>query len=332
MSDVTFSHPHLWPLLLLVVPAWLLVWWLVRQRIHARQAYGAILTEVVPSPSGRATRVSLAALFLLLTWMEPRLGQEKVQVERRGLDIIFCLDTSRSMLARDMEPTRLGRAQRDIRSVLPELTGGDRVGLVAFAGRAKVVVPLTHDLDSFRQLMETVDTHTIRLGGTNIAAAVEKALDLIQEDNQQTSVIVVLTDGEDHEGKAQKSARECRDRDVILHAVGYGSTRGSKITLTDKDGESFLKNQKGDEVVSALASESLRSMTQTANGVFVRADVTPLPLLELKTKRLDPMVKRAYEAGEETIYKSRFQWTLLPALLLLLWDMIALGGWRRWRR
>lgn len=332
MRELTFSHPQLWPLLLLVIPAWLLVWWLARQRIEARQAYGATLVEILPSPSGRATRIGLAALFLLLTWMEPRLGQEQVQVERRGLDIIFCLDTSRSMLARDMEPTRLGRAQRDIRSVLPELTGGDRVGLVAFAGRARVVVPLTHDLDSFRQLLQTVDTHTIRHGGTDIAAAVDKALELIGDDDQQTSVIVVLTDGEDHGGKAQAAAKKCRDRNVLLHAVGYGSTRGSKITLADKEGESFLRNEQGDEVVSALASESLRALTQAAAGEFLRADVMPLPLLELKTKRLDPMVKRAYEAGEETVYKSRFQWTLLPALLLLLWDMIAFGGWRRWRR
>lgn len=332
MSELTFSRPELWPFLLLVVPAWLLVWWLVRARCHARQIYGAVLTEVLPSPAGRATRLGLAAMLLLLTWMEPRLGEEQVQVERRGLDIIFCLDTSRSMLARDMEPTRLDRAKRDIRSVLPELTGGDRVGLVAFAGRARMVVPLTHDLDSFRQLLATVDTDTVRRGGTDVAAAVDRGLELIDDDDQQTSVIVVLTDGEDHKGKAQASARECRDRDVVLHAVGYGSTRGSKITVAGKDGESFLKDDKGGEVVSALASESLRTMALAANGEFLRADVTPLPLLELKVKRLDPMVKRAYEAGEETIYKSRFQWTLLPALVLLLWDMLCLGGWRRWRR
>ncbi|MHC5070420.1 MAG: vWA domain-containing protein, partial [Planctomycetota bacterium] len=150
MSELTFSRPELWPLLLLVLPAWLLVWWLVRQRAEARRHYGAALEELLPLPWGRATRLCLAVLLLLLTFMEPRLGEEQVQVERRGLDIVFCLDTSRSMLARDMAPTRLDRAKRDIRSVLPELTRGDRVGLVAFAGRARVVVPLTHDLDSFR--------------------------------------------------------------------------------------------------------------------------------------------------------------------------------------
>jgi len=332
VRELTFSRPELWPCLLLAVPAWLFLWWLVRQRRLAQHAYGAVFREALPSPAGRATRLALAAVLLVLTWMEPRLGSEQVQVERRGLDIIFCLDTSRSMLARDMEPTRLGRAQRDIRSVLPELKGGDRVGLVAFAGRTRIVVPLTHDLDSFRQLLATVDTDTVRQGGTNVAAAVERALTLISDNDQQTSVIVVLTDGEDHAGKAQQAARQCHDRHVVVHAVGYGSTRGSKITLTGEDGESFLKDDKGDEVVSALASESLREMTRIAGGEFLRADVTPLPLLELKTKRLDLMVKRGYDAGEETIYKSRFQWTLLPALLLLLWDMLCLGGWRRWRR
>ncbi len=329
MSQLTFSRPELWPYLLLVLPAWMLVWWLVRKRAHARRNYGALLQERLPSPWGRATRLCLAALLLLLTFMEPRLGEEQVQVERRGLDIIFCLDTSRSMLARDMAPTRLARAKRDIRSVLPDLTSGDRVGLVVFAGRARVMVPLTHDLDSFRQLMATVDTDSVRRGGTDIAAAVDRALSLIDEENHQTSVVIVLTDGEDHQGKAQRSAKECRDRDVVLHAVGYGSTRGSKITLTGEAGEAFLKNQKGDEVVSALESEGLRSMAETTGGEFLRADVMPLPLLELRVKRLEPMAKRAYQAGEETIYKSRFQWALLPALLLLLWDMLWWGGWRR---
>ena len=228
-----------------------------------------------------------------------------------------------------MAPTRLARAKRDIRSVLPDLTSGDRVGLVVFAGRARAMVPLTHDLDSFRQLMATVDTESVRSGGTDIAAAVNQALSLIDDEDQQTSVIIVLTDGEDHQGKAQRSAEECHERNVVLHAVGYGSTRGSKITLTGEAGEAFLKNQKGDEVVSALESEGLRSMAETTGGEFLRADVMPLPLLELRAKRLDPMAKRAYEAGEETIYKSRFQWMLLPALLLLLWDMLWCGGWRR---
>jgi Ca-activated chloride channel family protein len=324
-----FTRPELWPFLLLAVPAWLLIWWLVRQRSRARRHYGAPLEDRVPSPWGRATRVCLAGVLLCLTAMEPRHGKEQVKVERRGLDIIFCLDTSRSMLAQDMAPNRLARAKRDILSVLRDLAGGDRVGLVAFAGKAKVVVPLTHDMDSLRQLLDAVDTDTVPRGGTHIAAAVNSALDLISDDDYQTSVIIVLTDGEDHGGKAQQAARKCKDRDVILHAVGYGSTKGSKITLSGQGDEEFLKNNAGAEVVSALRSESLRQMSEVAGGEFLRADVTPLPLRELKTKRLDPLAKRSYEAGEETIYQSRFQWTLLPAILLLLWDMLCLGGWRR---
>ena len=107
------------------------------------------------------------------------------------------------------------------------------------------------------------------------------------------------------------------------------TSAGSKITLSGEAGESFLKNQKGDEVVSVLESEGLRSIAETTGGEFLRADVMPLPLVELRVKRLDSMAKRAYEAGEETVYRSRFQWTLLPALLLLLWDMLCCGGWRR---
>ena len=103
--------------------------------------------------------------------MDPRWGDEQFAVERRGLDVIFCLDTSRSMLARDLEPFRLARAKQDIRAVLPAVRGGDRVGLVVFAGKARLWIPLTHDVDSFGGLLDEVDTDIVPVGGSDLAAA-----------------------------------------------------------------------------------------------------------------------------------------------------------------
>jgi len=329
MSEISFTHVDLWPWLLTALPLWFGVWWLLQAIARGRENYGAELTESVPSPPGRATRIVLAAIFLFVAHMEPRYGEEKVQVERRGLDIVFALDTSRSMLARDMAPSRLAVAKRDIQTVLPGLTGGDRVGFVAFAGEARLVVPLTHDLDSFRQLMDQVDTSTVRKGGTDLAAAIRKSLQLVGEHDQTTTVIVLMTDGEDLTGAGLQAAREARSRGVVVHAVGYGSTKGSKITLDSSGTESFLKNDEGEEVVSALNSEGLRRLAEATGGEFLRTDVMALPLVQLKTKRLDPMVKRAFEKGEETVYKTRFQWALIPAMLLLLLELLFVGGSRR---
>ncbi len=329
MNELSFHHPELWPWLLLAPLFWGLVFWLCQQRQKARQAYGALCLDDGPSPVGRASRLMLAGLLLFLTYMEPRYGEEKVKVERRGLDLIFCLDTSRSMLAEDVRPNRLEKAKRDIRAVLAELVGGDRVGLLAFAGDTRLVVPLTHDLDSFRYLLQEVSTDTVRTGGTDLAKALRRALDMVVEGDNSSSVIILLTDGEDLRGAGRQAAADAAEQDVIVHAVGYGSTAGSKILLQKNGSQSFLKNQQGDEVVSAMDSDGLRALARASGGEFLRADAYALPLLELKLKRLDPMLKKAYEAGEETVFQPRFQWTLLPALLLLGLELCWLGGRRR---
>lgn len=328
MADLGWSHGSLWPLLLLLPFFWLFLYFMLRRARRGVMIYGADLLERAPSSLARASLLSLGVAALLLTWMDPLLGEAKVAVERRGLDVIFCLDTSRSMLARDIEPNRLQRAKRDIRSMLPELLGGDRVALVAFAGRAKLIVPLTHDLDSFRHLLEDVDTDSVRLGGSDLASALRKGLELSEEGHSSTTVMVMLTDGEDLSGSGRQAAREVRDRQIVLHTLGYGSIRGSKITLQDQDSESFLTSSEGDEVVSVLDVDGLRQMSALTGGEFIRADQMALPLVELKQKRLDPMLKRAYDAGEEVVRKTRFQWILLPGMMVLLLEMLICGGRR----
>ena len=326
MSDLTWARPELWPLLLLVPLLGLALFYALRSAARGAARYGAQLGERPASPGRRAALWACASGLLLLTWLEPQLGEEIVAVERRGLDVIFCLDTSRSMLARDLEPDRLGRARRDIATVLPRLVGGDRVGLVAFAGEAKLIVPLTHDLDSFRYLLDTVDTDTVRRGGTDLAAALRRALEVASEDDANTTVVVLMTDGEDLSGAGRQAAAEAAGRGIVVHAVGYGSTRGSKV-IVEKDGvEDFLRSEQGDEVGTVMDADGLRALAESTGGELVRADVMPLPLVELKTKRMDPMLKRSYEAGEETLRKTRFQWVLLPALLLLIHEMLRAGG------
>lgn len=327
---MSFAYPEAWPWLLMAVPAWWFLYAALRARARSRERYGAILVERVPAPAARATRLVLATVLLFLAYMEPRYGEETVPVERRGLDVIFALDTSRSMLARDMEPTRLDAAKRDVLSVLPDLKGGDRVGLVAFAGGARLIVPLTHDLDSFRQLLTTVDTNSVLEGGTDLAAAIGKSIALVDEGRDETSVILLLTDGEDLAGEGRAAAsRTASARGITVHAIGYGSTKGSKIVLDEGGHERLLADLAGEEVVTVLDSEGLRAMAAVTGGEFLRADVMALPLLQLKRKRLDAMVKRSFDAGQETIHETRFQWVLLPGMLLLLLDLVLAGGARR---
>ena len=328
IEGLDWRRPELWPWLLALPILWFGLWLLFRHARRGMRAWGARCVERARLPGVRATTWTAIGACLLLTWIEPLYGEETVQIERRGIDLVVCLDVSRSMLARDVEPSRLERAKRDVHTVLPELIGGDRIGLIAFAGEARLVVPLTHDLESFGYLLEQVDTDTIRVGGSDLAEAIRQGLGLINDEQQSTSAILVLTDGEDLEGAGRQAAREAKDQGVIVHAVGYGSIRGSKIVL-EEDGEaSFLANAAGDEVVSAMDVDGLRSMAEAAQGAFVRADVVPLPLRDLKRKRIDPMAKRSFDAGEEVLPQTRYQWVLLPGLLLVLLELL----WSRGRR
>lgn len=329
MTEVVWTRGELWPWLLALPVAWALLWALFARSRAALSRYGAPPVTPVSSPLMRSLRVLLLLGLALLCWMDPRHGDEPIAVERRGLDLIVCLDTSRSMLAGDMEPTRLSRALQDVRAVLPELAGGDRTALVVFAGQARLWIPLTHDLDAFRGLLDEVDTEVVKVGGTDLAAALRKALELADPDNLKTTAVLLLTDGEDLAGAGRQAALELKDKGLVVHAVGYGSAMGSKITVEQGGQEAFLRDKQGNEVVSRMDDESLRRVAAVTGGEFVRAEAMALPLVELQRKRLLPMQKRSYDAGEQTGKQARYQWVLLPLLVLLLWEIAMAGGRHR---
>lgn len=329
MNGLEFARAWLWPALLGLPIAWALSWALLDRTRAAAARYGARPTDPVPGPMSRSLVLSLLLGLGVLCWMDPRLGDEPVVVERRGLDLIFCVDTSRSMLARDLEPSRLARALQDVRAVLPSLQGGDRAGLVVFAGEARLWIPLTHDLDSFRGLLDEVDTDVVKVGGTDLAKALRKALSLADPDNARTTAVLLLTDGEDLAGAGQQAAGELHAQGLTVHTIGYGSSMGSKITVQQDGKESFLRDKDGGEVVTRMDPESLRKVAAVTGGEFLRAEAMVLPLVELHGKRLLPMQKRSYDAGEETGKQARYQWVLLPLLTLLLWEIALSGGRRR---
>lgn len=329
MSELEFGRGQLWPLLLGLPIAWAVLWALFDRARRSASRYGVASRDALATPIVRSLRLTILLGLGLCCWMDPRLGDEAVAVERRGLDLIFCLDTSRSMLARDMTPTRFERAVQDIRAVLPLLEGGDRVGLVVFAGEARLWIPLTHDLNSFRGLLDEVDTDTVKTGGTDLASALRKAREVADPEQAATTAVLLITDGEDLAGAGQQAASELASDDIVVYAVGYGSSMGSKITVERNGAEQFLRDRDGNEVISRMDPESLRALASVTGGEFVRADAMVLPLNEIHRKRLLPMEKRSYEAGEEAGKQARYQWVLLPLLLLLLFEIATAGGRHR---
>ena len=317
------AWPEAWPLLLAAPIGWLLFRTLDKGRMIRRERWiGRRSAAVADVARGeRRTRrmlVTFALLFAGLAVLQPLWGEEARSVEQGGVDVVVCLDVSQSMLARDLTPDRLRRAQAEL-ATLADAAAGDRFGLVVFAGEARLAAPLTGDLPSFVDFVELADPLSIPKGGTDLGAALELAMEALGDrTGGEPAVILLLTDGEDLEERGLRAAATCAARNITVHCVGFGSERGSKITIVnEEDGsESFLLDAAGNEVVSSMDPASLRRIAEATGGVFVSAGARTAPLVDLYEARILPMTGTSFDSEEQREKKNRFQWPLLAAFLL----------------
>lgn len=266
-------------------------------------------------------RVVLAAVGLLLlafTAMGPVRGYTEREVRQRGLDIVICLDTSRSMLSRDVRPSRIDRARREILGLLDHL-GGDRVALVGFSGDAREIAPLTHDRSTLAALLADVTPADNRKGGTDLGVALERALAMFDGRTGNHEAVVLITDGEDLEGKGAKVAEQAAALNIRVYVVGVGTEEGGKIPAILADGsEGFLVNNLGQEVVTRLDAGTLRTLAELTGGLFLATTESPTPLEDLYRVSISRMARRELSGGIERVPHDRFQWTLALALACIL--------------
>jgi Ca-activated chloride channel family protein len=192
---------------------------------------------------------------------------------------------------------------------------------VVFAGTARLAVPLTRDLRSFADLVEQAGPLSVPRGGTDLGAALESALEALEGRTGRHETVLLLTDGDDLEGRGRVAAARCRERGIRVHCVGFGSARGAKIPVEGEGGGSFLRDRAGREVVVKLDAESLRAIAEAAGGDYVEADDESRALPGLYEKRVLPMARRSFEAEERRERENRFQWPLLVAFLLWTFDL-----------
>jgi Ca-activated chloride channel family protein len=314
---------------LLLVPALFALgsWSLSRRRRELRLFVGERhLSQFVPSlakyrPILRVISASTGGLFLVLALIGPVRGYSLRDVERKGLDLVICLDTSRSMLVQDLRPNRLERAKREMRGLLEQLKG-DRVAVLAFAGDVRKVAPLTHDRKTLSSFISTITTRDNLMGGTNLGAALSAALKLFDGRTGSNEAIVLLTDGEDLAGEGLKVAEEAKARGIRIFVVGMGTLAGGKITM---EGGGFLRDEAGMEVVSSMNDETLELIAETTGGAYIAASRSALPLEELYEKRMSRLETRALWAGRERIPHDRFQWPLVIAFACLLLESALRG-------
>jgi Ca-activated chloride channel family protein len=328
-----FSNPQaLWLLWLLPPLAALYVVAARRRRVALRAfADEFMIDRLVPPTSLGATWLrgavlGTALLGILIAAAGPRWGYSWEEVHRRGVDIVVALDLSRSMLAQDAKPDRLTAAKREITDLI-ELLQGDRVALVAFAGTAYVQCPLTLDYGAFGLFLDQLDPDWVPVGGTDLAAAVRTSMGAFQEGDRAGRAVILITDGEDHSGELRAAAEEAHKDGVHVFVVGMGAPEGAPIP----DGRGGFIKQGGKVVLSKLDEPALKELALTTDGTYVRSvagdiDLRRIYLDDIKTR----LEARDLSSSRRRRWEERFQWALLPALLLLVLESLT-GTPRRLR-
>lgn len=296
----------------------------------------SLVKSLVPdvSKSKKVTKFILLLLgfsSLILALCNLQTGSKTEEVKREGADIIVCLDVSNSMMAQDLSPNRLERAKYALEKMIDKLQG-DRLGIIVFAGEAYVQLPITTDYSAAKLFLGSINTEMVPTQGTNIGAAIRKALEGFSKDEEKNKTIVVITDGENHEPEAVEATEEAAKAGIIINTIGVGSENGVPIPIM-QGGQvaGYRKDKDGNTVVTKLNKEVLQEIAGKTDGIFVQATNADIGLNAILDK-LAQMDKKMIDTKMFTDYEDQFQWFLGLALLFLILEFFISERVSNWFR
>ncbi len=264
----------------------------------------------------------LAILLSFIAVARPQKGYEWREVKRRGIDILFAVDTSRSMLAEDLKPNRLERARLGILDFVERLEG-DRIGLIPFAGSAFALCPLTLDYGAFRESLNALDTDLIPRQGTDLASAIKEAERLFEENGNNFRVLILLTDGEDLQGSVIDAAKAAAEKGMSIYTVGVGSAEGAQIPIQLGSGRNdFVRDAEGKIVTTTLDETTLKKIAEVTGGLYVPLGRGAEGLNRIYQEKLRLVPKRDLKQRLERVPLERFEWPLGAAIFLLFLDFL----------
>ncbi len=255
-------------------------------------------------------------LFFVIALIGPQVGKKLTEVKRKGIDIVIALDTSISMNAEDVKPNRLMRAKYETGKFIDKLRG-DRVGLVAFAGTSYLQCPLTLDYSAAKLFLDAVDTGVIGTQGTAIADAIGTSLKTFKTEEKKHKVVIVISDGEDHEGDISSVTEEAANEGVIIYSVGVGTLTGAPIPVYDKGEAGFKRDRAGRVVTTSLEELTLRQIATTTGGKYYNMG-TESDVFEKIYKEIFGMEKKEIRSHEYSDYQERYQIFLAIGLFLMI--------------
>ncbi len=314
-----FEHiEYLW-LLTALIPLTLLFIFFQRWRKKAVKAFGkpVLVAQLIPDLSNTSHVVkfvllTLAYTFIVLGFANPQIGTKQEKVKRQGIDVIIAMDVSTSMLSEDVKPNRLLRAKNFVSNFIDELNN-DRLGMIVFAGRAYLQMPLTVDYSASRMYLKTINTNLIPTQGTNIAEAVELARKSFVEGDTKHKALVIITDGEDNEGGAEEAIADAVKEGIKVFTLGVGTDNGGPIP----QGSDYKRDEEGNIVLSKMNQDMLRDLASKGNGKYFQLG-SGKDEIEAIFKELGRIGTKEFEEMVFTDFDDQFQWCLVIAALLLL--------------
>ncbi len=321
-----FEDPiYLWllwliPLLALVR---LFVW---RQRKGKLKKFGdpALVKELMPDvskyrPAVKFWLMNAALAVLIIMLARPQMGAKIAHEKRNGIEAVICMDISNSMLAEDVAPSRLDKSKMLVENMVDHFTN-DRIGLVVFAGDAFIQLPITSDYVSAKMFLQNIDPSLIQTQGTDIGRAITVAMHSFTKQDNVGRAIIVITDGEDHEGGAEKAAAAAKKQGINVFILGVGSPKGAPIPLGDGN---YMKDADGQTVMSALNEQMCREIARAGSGTYIHVDNTS-DAQEQLNDQITKLQKGDTDSVVYSEYNEQFQAFAVLALLILIVEVCVL--------
>ncbi|MBS9766118.1 MAG: VWA domain-containing protein [Flavobacteriaceae bacterium] len=310
---------------------WSIFW---KKRTQKKFADSELLQRLAPTTSMFKSILKFGFLviglsFLIIGLTNPKIGTKLETVKRQGIDIVFALDVSKSMLAEDIAPNRLEKAKQIISKITDQLAG-DRVGIIIYAGNSYPLLPITTDMAAAKMFLQNASPEMVSSQGTAISEAISRALTYYDNDEQTNRFLVLLSDGEDHEEDSENLAEKAKKEGIKIYTIGVGTEKGSPIPI--KNGSSlqeYKKDQQGNVVITQRKSAFLEQIAERANGKYLDGNNTQKTVDAIK-KIIDKAEKSEFETKKFSDYKDQFQWFIGIGLLLLLIDIFLFEKKTEW--
>ena len=323
--------------LTLIIPIVIIINWFYmawRNKIQKYFSNNKLLDQISPNRSNFKLNLKLVLelfviLFLCIALANPKIGTELKSINREGVDIVFAIDVSKSMLAEDVAPNRLTRSKRIISEIINSLSS-DRVGIVAYAAQAIPQVPLTTDFASVKNFLQIIDTDMLSSQGTSIDSALNLSVNFFDQNSDTNRVLILISDGEDHDDIPDSIIKLISENNINLITIGIGQEAGTTIPIKiDGTVDSYKKDVNGDVVITKRNSDFLLKISSSSKGEYIDGNSTEDALELVKTK-LDKIDKSEFESSEFVEYKQQFQIFILLSLLFIISDIFIFQTKTKW--